>query len=168
MQFAVHFSFIMIATDIAVAFVDPYDPSIIPDARFNPNVLNTCTFLLTMLAAVNTFAVNYRGRPFMEDLSENKLLLRSLQACYFILLICVTELFPPLNDLFQLSPFPDTNMNAYSDDDDWVVSVSQAGGLTSFVSKVGFSAAMCILMVADTALVFGAEKIIVRMSEGAA
>jgi manganese-transporting P-type ATPase len=165
-QFSVHYSFIMIATDIAVTFVDPYDPSIIPDARFNPNVLNTCTFLLTMLAAVNTFAVNYRGRPFMEDLSENKLLLRSLQACYFVLLICVTEVFPPLNDLFQLSPFPDTTMNANSADDDWVVSISQAGGLTSFVSQIGFSTAMCMFMVADTALAFGVEKIIVRMSEG--
>lgn len=164
-QFAVHFSFIMIATDISVAFVDPYDPSIIPDARFNPNVLNTCTFLLTMLATVNTFAVNYRGRPFMEDLSENTLLFRSIQACYALLFICVMEVFPPLNDLFQLSPFPDTNMNS-SANDDWISSVSQIGGLTSFVRQVGFPIAMCSFMVVDTALAFACEKIIVRLIEG--
>lgn len=164
-QFAVHFFFIMIATDISSAFVDPYDPSIIPDARFNPNVLNTCTYLLTMLATVNTFAVNYRGRPFMEDLQENTLLLRSIQGCYAVLFICATEVFPPLNDLFQLSPFPITNMDTMSDDD-WIVTVSQAGGLTNFVRQVGFPTAMCSFMAVDTVLAFASEKIIVRMIEG--
>jgi cation-transporting ATPase 13A1 len=168
LQFAVHFTFIMIATEIALAFVDPYDPSIIPDASFNPNVLNTCTFLLTVVATVNTFFVNYRGRPFMEDLKDNKVLLRSVQACYAIMIICALEAFPPLNDLFQLSPFPDTSImaNDSAKEDEWVISVSEAGGLTSFVREVGFPAAMCVFMVADTILAFAVEKFVVRLFEG--
>ena len=161
-QFAVHFSFIMIVTDIALAFVDPYDPSIIPDASFNPNVLNSCTFLLTMVATINTFVINYRGKPFMQDLKDNKMLLRSAQVCYAILFACSLEVFPPLNDLFQIAPFPDTNIDAGADDD-WALSISQAGGLTNFVREVGFPVAMSIFMAADTVLAFAAERIILQL-----
>ena len=160
-QFLVHLAAILIATDAALAFVDPYDPSIIPDGSFNPNVLNTCTFLLTMVATVNTFVVNYKGRPFMEDFHENKLLLRSVQVCHAVLLICALEIFPPLNDLLQLAPFPSTDMGV-STDDDWVASVAQAGGLTGLVRSLGFPAFMFLLMTADTAIAYGVEKAIAR------
>jgi cation-transporting ATPase 13A1 len=162
-QFAVHFMFIMIVTDIALAFVDPYDPSIIPDASFNPNILNSCTFLLTMTATINTFVVNYRGRPFMEDFKDNKLLLRSAQACYVIVFACSLEVFPPLNDLFQIAPFPDTQVVGARTDDEWALSISEAGGLTKFVQQVGFPVAITIFMVADTLLAYAAEKITLLM-----
>lgn len=161
-QFAVHFTFIMIVTDIALAFVDPYDPSIIPDASFNPNVLNSCTFLLTMVATINTFIVNYRGQPFMEDLRDNKMLLRSAQACYVVLFACSLEVFPPLNDLFQIAPFPETQ-NDLAGDDDWAVSISEAGGMVQFVRELGFPVAMSIFMAADIVLSFAAEKIILKL-----
>eukprot|EP00540_Astrosyne_radiata_P022905 CAMPEP_0116823710 /NCGR_PEP_ID=MMETSP0418-20121206/990_1 /TAXON_ID=1158023 /ORGANISM="Astrosyne radiata, Strain 13vi08-1A" /LENGTH=157 /DNA_ID=CAMNT_0004451995 /DNA_START=170 /DNA_END=643 /DNA_ORIENTATION=+ len=157
----------MIATDIALAFVDPYDPSIIPDAAFNPNVLNSCTFLLTMLATINTFVVNYRGRPYMQDLRHNKFLLRSVQLCYATLFICVLEVFPPLNDLLQLTPFPETQLSTEDgNDDDWIATLNQAGGLTDFVRELGFPLSMCLLMILDTVLAYGCEKTILRVFEG--
>jgi manganese-transporting P-type ATPase len=164
-QFAVHFTFIMIATDTALAFVDPYDPSIIPDASFNPNVLNSCTFLLTMVATVNTFIVNYRGSPFMQNLKDNKLLLRSAQVCYAVIFACSLEVFPPLNDLFQIAAFPDTQaMDAGGAvDDDWTLSISEAGGLTSFVRYAGFPVAMSLFMVADIVMAFAVERMTLMM-----
>jgi manganese-transporting P-type ATPase len=48
-QFIVHSITILVATQTALAFVDPYDPSVVPDGPFNSNVLNTCTFLSTCL-----------------------------------------------------------------------------------------------------------------------
>jgi cation-transporting ATPase 13A1 len=154
---------ILIATEAALTFVDPYDLSIIPDGSFNPNVLNTCTFLLTMVATVNTFMVNYKGRPFMEDFHENKLLLRSVQLCHAVVWICALEIFPPLNDLLQLAPFPNTDMSSFAQDDDWVASVAQAGGLTQVVRTLGFPISMCLLMAADTVLAYGLEKAIGRI-----
>mmetsp|Transcript_11071 Transcript_11071/g.16261 ORF Transcript_11071/g.16261 Transcript_11071/m.16261 type:complete len:1316 (-) Transcript_11071:26-3973(-) len=160
-QFAIHFAFIMIATDVSLSFVDPFDPSMIPDASFNPNVLNSCTFLLTMTATVNTFVVNYRGKPFMQDLRDNTLLCRSCQVCYIVLFACSLEVFPPLNDLFQLTTFPETKVDLASDDD-WIVAISQAGGLTNFVREVGFPGTMTILMAADTVMALVVNKIVTK------
>lgn len=49
-QFFIHLATILLATEAALVFVDEYDPSLVPDGPFNPNVLNTCTFLLTCLS----------------------------------------------------------------------------------------------------------------------
>lgn len=98
----------------------------------------------------------------MQDLKDNKMLLRSAQVCYAILFACSLEVFPPLNDLFQIAPFPDTNIDAGADDD-WALSISQAGGLTNFVREVGFPVAMSIFMAADTVLAFAAERIILQL-----
>jgi cation-transporting ATPase 13A1 len=154
-------SAILLATEAALAFVDPYDPSMIPDGSFNANVLNTCTFLLTMVATVNTFLVNYKGRPFMEDFHENKMLLRGVQICHAVIWICALELFPPLNDLLQLTSFPQTDVSV-AEDDEWVASVAQAGGLTQVVRTLGFPTFMCLLMAADTVIAYFVEKAISR------
>jgi cation-transporting ATPase 13A1 len=49
-QCFIHLATILLATDVALSFVDPFDPSLVPDGQFNPNTLNTCTFILTSLA----------------------------------------------------------------------------------------------------------------------
>jgi cation-transporting ATPase 13A1 len=167
-QFGIHFVAILVATEVALSFVDPYDPSMIPDGPFNPNTLNTCTFLMSVLSTVNTFAVNYRGEPFMEPLQKNKLLVRSLQLCYGVLLICALEIFPPLNDLMQLAEFPDTTESAEWNNDVESSSVEQQGGLilgmlNQLVKSTGFPVFMCGLMIVDTVLAFASERIILRI-----
>ena len=164
-QFVIHMCVILTATEAALAFVDPFDPSIIPDGSFNPNVLNTCTYLLTMVATVNTFVVNYKGRPFMEDFHENTLLFRSVQLCHALVWICALEIFPPLNDLLQLAPFPNTVMS-FAHDDDWVASIAKARGLTQVVRTLGFPTSMCLLMALDTVLAYVLEKVIDRFFDG--
>ena len=163
-QFAIHFSAILIATEVALAFNDPYDPSIIPDGPFNPNTLNTCTFLMSCLATINTFAINYRGEPFVEPLAKNTMLLRSLQVCYAILLICALEVFPPLNDLMQLAEFP-VVINT-TEDVDWMTNKVDPGSilsmLTNLVKEIGFPMFMCGLMVIDTGLTYFAERLILK------
>mmetsp|Transcript_30121 Transcript_30121/g.72294 ORF Transcript_30121/g.72294 Transcript_30121/m.72294 type:complete len:607 (-) Transcript_30121:45-1865(-) len=166
MQFGIHFWAIRLASQVSLSFVDPYDPSMIPDGPFNPNTLNTSTFLMNMLATVNTFAVNYRGEPFVEPLKKNKMLLRSLQICYAVLLCCALELFPPLSDLLQLSEYPST---ASDEELEWQTNnfgtdliLSLANGI---VSSFGFPAFMCGLMLVDTSLTFAVEKFILRFFE---
>lgn len=166
-QFSIHYSFMIVATEIALYFVDPYDPSMIPDGPFNPNTLNTCTFLISVLATVNTFAVNYRGEPFVEPLRGNKILWKSLQLCYVILFACALEIFPPLNDLFQLAEFPDVTGDglkermighSYSNQKNSLL----ISNLTSLVQQIGFKLFICGLMLCDTILVFSSEKLVLR------
>ena len=121
---------------------------------------------MNVLATVNTFAVNYRGEPFTEPLRENKMLLRSLQVCYGVLFVCALEIFPPLNDLLQLTEFPSTTgideigwQNAELDRSLFLAVV------TSVVESIGFPVFMGCLMLFDTALAFAAETIIIRTFE---
>lgn len=151
-QFTIHAVAILIATEAALSFVDPFDPSLVPDGPFNPNVLNSCTFLLTCLATINTFAVNYRGRPFMENLDENKLLYRSLQVCYGVLIVCALEVFPPLNDLLELSELPSV-VGTIPDFDNWLVQL---------VRLVDFRVFLAVLMTLDTGLAFALERFLIR------
>ena len=153
LQCAVHLCTILLASEAALAFVDPFDPSLVPDGPFNPNVLNSCTFIILCLTTVNTFAVNYRGRPFMQSLPENKFLYRSIQACYAVLAICALEVFPPLNDLMQLTTLP-----TVADVDD----IENAQPLFQLVRLIGFQAFLPALMVADTALAFAVERMMRR------
>ena len=44
-QFGVHFACIMAVTHLSTLHLDPDDPSLVPDGPFNPNILNTATFL---------------------------------------------------------------------------------------------------------------------------
>jgi cation-transporting ATPase 13A1 len=161
LQFAVHIVTILLATETSLRLVDPYDPSLVPDGPFNPNVLNTCTFLLTCVSTINTFAVNYRGRPFMQDLRENRMLYRSLQLSYLILALSVWEVFPPLNDLLQLTALPNVTE----------LLTLQEGGSNSvgvplpwmpLIQTVGFPAFLSGLMVVDTVLAFQVESMVLR------
>lgn len=163
-QFLVHFLAIFAVTDLSAAYMDPWDPSLVPDGPFNANVLNTSTFLMTVLATVSTFAINYQGRPFMEDLSENLVLLRSVQACYAVLFACAAEVFPPLNDLLQLSALP------LGTKEDWMI--GQAEGFTftralllDTAQTMGFKATLCGLMVLDSVVAYAAEKAIAGFFE---
>jgi cation-transporting ATPase 13A1 len=164
LQFLVHMVAILLSAQAALAFVDPYDPSMIPDGPFNPNTLNSCTFLVSAIATVNTFAINYRGEPFMESLWQNKLLLRSLQACYAVLFGCALEVFPPLNDLLQLTEMPvmDGTEGIFaskgSDDSTFLQPI-----LHSSISAVGFPGFLALLMVLDSVLALAAERTVLRL-----
>ena len=150
LQFFVHMFSLNVITTTAMVFVDPYDPSLVPDGSFNPNVLNTCTFLVTCLTTVNTFAANYRGHPFMQSLTDNKLMYRSLQACYTVIILCVFEVFPPLNDLMQLSQIPND------------VSPIESDATSSLIAAVGFPAFMASVMALNTLATFVVERLTLR------
>ena len=38
----------------------------VPDGDFHPNILNSIVFILSAWMQLNTFAVNYCGRPFTQ------------------------------------------------------------------------------------------------------
>jgi cation-transporting ATPase 13A1 len=155
-QFGVHFVTIMAVTHMSEIFVDPYDPSMVPDGPFVPNTLNTSTFLATGLCLINTFVVNYTGRPFVENLHENTLLFRSIVFCYFAIFVCTMDIFPPLNQLLQLSTLPSEKAPVYYE---------QSSSLINQATEMyGFRTLLAALMCFDTACVMASESSIRRWS----
>ena len=109
---------------------------------------------------VNTFAVNYYGRPYMKDIHENKLFYRNIQICYVLLIICALEIFPPLNDLLQLSTLPTTQyliQGVSRPKSSWI------SPLHSAIEVLTFPGFITVIMVLDTILSFSLERSVRRM-----
>jgi cation-transporting ATPase 13A1 len=108
-QFAVHLIVMMYAVSLAKAAMPPdYRSHINLDqmAKFEPSILNTVVFYISTVQQCCVFAVNYKGRPFMDGLTENTALLYSLGFLLVFALVCATETFPQFNTYLQLGPLP--------------------------------------------------------------
>ncbi|CAI4227922.1 unnamed protein product [Auanema sp. JU1783] len=77
LQFVVHFGCLLYMVQESKSSENINEP-IDLEAKFTPNILNTTVYIISMALQVCTFAVNYRGRPFMESLWENKAMLYSI------------------------------------------------------------------------------------------
>jgi manganese-transporting P-type ATPase len=108
-QFAVHLASLYFLTEIAREYI-PYGPRNSIDAAFKPSVINTVIFLLSIAQQVNVFTVNYKGRPFMQGLTDNRMLLRSLLFVAGIVVFCTAEISPDVNELMELTPWPDASL----------------------------------------------------------
>lgn len=75
-------------------------------AEFQPNIINSTVYLICMGLQVSTFAVNYKGHPFMESLRENRLLLYSILASSGVVLCLALNIVPDLQSAFQIIDFP--------------------------------------------------------------
>lgn len=76
-------------------------------APFMPNLLNTVVFLVETSQMISVFFTNYKGRPWMKGMLENHPLFLSVFVCIAGVIIAAWEMIPQLNDLIQLTPFPD-------------------------------------------------------------
>ena len=64
-----------------------YEPDI--KAKFKPNIFNTCVFLTSCVQQTSVFFVNYKGRPFMENIFDNTVLMIFLLIFAFGMWVCV-------------------------------------------------------------------------------
>lgn len=108
-QFAVH----VLALIACMRLVEPYlpanyAPSI--DEEFAPSLTNTVVFLLSIAQQISVFVLNYKGRPYMQGIRDNKPFLNSLLAAGAILLICTAEISRDLNDFMELVPWPSMDL----------------------------------------------------------
>lgn len=108
-QFAIH----VIALIACTRYCEPYiPPGYVPDpeAEFSPSLINSVVFLLSIAQQVSVYVLNYKGRPFMQGIRDNKMLLHSLLAAFAILFICAVEISPELNEFMELVPWPSTDL----------------------------------------------------------
>jgi cation-transporting ATPase 13A1 len=73
---------------------------------FKPNLFNTVIFLVETSQMIAVLLVNYKGRPWMKGVLENHPLCLSLFLCIGGVATCAWSIFPELNGLIHLAPFP--------------------------------------------------------------
>ena len=114
-QFAFHLWALMSSVNIVKA-VDPEAVALqrgeVDKLDFRPTLLNSIVFLMTTMMTVLTFALNYRGRPFMVGLSENKPMFFGLLILGGITVLCAMEYDRSLNELLEIVPFPSDEFRA--------------------------------------------------------
>ncbi|CAI9283191.1 unnamed protein product [Lactuca saligna] len=77
-----------------------------PDSEFESNLVNTVSYMVSMMIQVATFAVNYMGHPFNQSISENKPFKIALLGAVVFFTVIASDLFRDLNDWLKLVPLP--------------------------------------------------------------
>merc|ERR1712066_808362 len=106
-QFAVHLGCLVFLTQEAYKR-EPREEEF-PDLEkeFDPSLLNSTVYIISMFLQVSTFAINYRGHPFMESLTENRSLLYSLAGAGGFVVMLALGWLPEFSDQFSIVDFSD-------------------------------------------------------------
>ncbi|KAE9608629.1 hypothetical protein Lal_00020715 [Lupinus albus] len=103
-QFTIHLLFLISSVREAEKYMP--DECVEPDADFHPNLVNTVSYMVSMMLQVATFAVNYMGHPFNQSISENKPFRYALVAAVIFFTAITSDIFRDLNDWLKLVPLP--------------------------------------------------------------
>ncbi|KAH3794144.1 endoplasmic reticulum transmembrane helix translocase-like [Dreissena polymorpha] len=104
-QFAVHFVSLVYLVQSA-QLISPREGKVDLEAKFAPNLLNTTVYIISMSLQVSTFAVNYKGEPFMESLINNRPMLYSISISGGAIIAMASGLLPEANEYFELVQLP--------------------------------------------------------------
>lgn len=107
LQFAVHFCSLVYlyrgaqsrSPPRAEQFADLYK-------EFEPSLINSTVYIMSMAMQMATFAINYKGHPFMESLTENRPLLWSIGISGLAIVGLLTGSSPEFNEQFALVDIP--------------------------------------------------------------
>lgn len=106
LQFAVHFTCLVYLVKQANEWSPPKDRFVDLEKEFEPSLLNSTVYVISMTLQISTFAINYRGHPFMESLSENKALLYSLMGSGGVVMSLALGVVPEFAQQFEIVDFP--------------------------------------------------------------
>ncbi|PLW18388.1 hypothetical protein PCANC_08835 [Puccinia coronata f. sp. avenae] len=104
-QFMCHLAALIYITRLCET-TSPRTKEINLDAEFEPSLLNSAIYLLSTCQSVSTFAVNFQGRPFREDIKENKPLFYGLLGAAAVAFCGATNFVPEANGWLQLVDMP--------------------------------------------------------------
>ena len=92
----------------------------------------------------------------MQTLKQNKVLLRSLEVLAFILIVCICEIFEPLNQLLQLAPLPEGELPKILDESEIPTAI------IGLLKIIGYKATLFLIISFDSACAFLVEKQIIK------
>ncbi|KAI0232432.1 Manganese-transporting ATPase 13A1 [Lamellibrachia satsuma] len=103
LQFLIHFCSLVYLKQEAEARTPPKDEKFVNlDETFKPTLLNSTIYLISVTMQITTFAVNYKGHPFMESLRENRALLYSLLSSSAAMVALASGFLPNLAAYFEI------------------------------------------------------------------
>lgn len=105
-QFVVHIG-IMIYITNEIYQLEPREPQVDLEKKFEPSLLNTGMFIIQLVQQVSTFAVNYQGEPFRESILNNKGMYYGLIGVSTLAFVSATEFVPELNEAMKFVPMDD-------------------------------------------------------------
>lgn len=110
LQFAIHLGCLMAMVKMAKDATPPgkpgsWDAVVDQEKEFEPSILNTSVWLMQMVLQTSNYAVNYRGHPFMESITENRKMFYTLATPIVTLVAIVLGWFPDFTNWFQLVEF---------------------------------------------------------------
>ncbi|KAK6349423.1 hypothetical protein TWF696_005707 [Orbilia brochopaga] len=105
-QFAVHIVSLVYISNY-VKEIEPHERPKDLEKEFQPSLLNSAIYLISLIQQISTFAINYQGRPFRESIRENRAMYWGLVAVGGIAFSCSTEFIPELNEKLRLVKFSD-------------------------------------------------------------
>uniref|UniRef100_A0A0K2ULY2 ATPase type 13A1 [Nasonia vitripennis] n=1 Tax=Lepeophtheirus salmonis TaxID=72036 RepID=A0A0K2ULY2_LEPSM len=107
LQFLVHFGCLIYLVQQAYILEPRKDEFPDLEGEFEPNLLNSTVYMISLTLQVSTFAINYRGKPFMKPMSKNKDLLSCLIGTASFIAMLSLGWLPDLNEYFGIVAFPD-------------------------------------------------------------
>lgn len=106
-QFAVHIATLIYIT-LEIYKLEPREPQVDLEKKFEPSLLNTGIFIIQLVQQVSTFAVNYQGEPFRENIRNNKGMYWGLLGVTGLALAGATEFVPELNEAMKFVPMEES------------------------------------------------------------
>merc|ERR1719192_1459965 len=106
-QFAVHLGCLVFLTQEAYKREPRQEEFPDLEKEFEPTLLNSTVYIISMFLQVSTFAINYRGQPFMESLTENRPLLYSLAGAGGFVVMLALGWLPEFSNQFSIVDFSD-------------------------------------------------------------
>jgi cation-transporting ATPase 13A1 len=109
LQFGVHFGSLVYLVNAAFERTPRDEGITFPDLEkeFEPNLINSTVYIISMALQVATFAINYKGHPFMESIRENRPLMISLVGTYSFIVFLALGWSSDLCEQFGIVQFPE-------------------------------------------------------------
>ncbi|BGP22124.1 putative cation-transporting ATPase 1 [Rhodotorula toruloides] len=101
-QFTIHVASFIYITNLSEHYEPRIGKDVDLDAKFSPNLLNSAVYLISLSQQISTFAVNFQGRPFRENISENSALYYGLLGVAAVAFSGATDFVPEFNRWLQL------------------------------------------------------------------
>jgi len=129
------------------------------EKAFEPSLVNSAVYLISINMQISTFAINYQGHPFMQSLSENRPLRNCLLLVAGFTYMAAIQIIPGVNYMLEIVDFsPAVRCRSGG-----VRRAFGANGASWLLGHAQFQGIMLLVMLADFGGAFLWQRTITRI-----